>query len=142
LIECGGIVLNLVKFEPKSFILPGSFISFSRNTLTCSKEINFISMSKTTSTVLAFVVGAAAGASLGILYAPDKGINTRDMLTYRLAKYRTWLMELLDELVDGRSLQENEARNEGNKVISDAKEKAESLLRDVEELMGQIKGKK
>jgi gas vesicle protein len=99
-------------------------------------------MSKTTSTVLAFVVGAAAGASLGILYAPDKGINTRDMLTYRLGKYRTWLLELLDELVDGRSLQENEARNEGNKVINDAKEKAESLLRDVEELMGQIKGKK
>ena len=99
-------------------------------------------MSNKSSVFFAFVVGAAAGASLGILYAPDKGINTRDILTYRLAKYRTRLKELLDELVDGRNLQDNEAKNEGKKVINDAKEKAESLLRDVEELMGQIKGKR
>jgi len=99
-------------------------------------------MNNKTSVFFAFVVGAAAGASLGILYAPDKGINTRDILTYRLTKYRSRLMELLDELVEGRNTQDNEARSEGKKVISDAKEKAESLLRDVEELMGQIKGRK
>ena len=99
-------------------------------------------MSKTTSVFLAFAVGVGTGAALGILYAPEKGKNTRDMLTYRLTKYRARLRELLDELVDGRHPQDNEARTEGKKVIDDAREKAENLLRDVEELMGQIKGKK
>ena len=99
-------------------------------------------MSKRSSTLLALVVGLSAGAALGILYAPDKGKNTRDMLTYRLAKYRARLQELLNDMTDGRQFQENEARNEGKRVINDAKEKAESLLRDVEELMGQIKGKR
>ena len=37
---------------------------------------------------------------------------------------------------------DNEAKSEGQKVINNAKEKAEQLLGDVEELMGQIKGKK
>ncbi len=98
-------------------------------------------MSKRSSTLLFFVVGVTAGATLGILYAPDKGRNTRDMLSFRLAKYRARLQELLDERAEGKQSQENEARNEGKRVINDAKEKAESLLRDVEELMGQIKGK-
>jgi gas vesicle protein len=98
-------------------------------------------MSKRSSTLLFFVIGVTAGATLGILYAPDKGSNTRDMLSFRLAKYRARLQELLDER-EGNLSHENEARNEGKRVINDAKEKAESLLRDVEELMGQIKGKK
>jgi gas vesicle protein len=96
-------------------------------------------MSKRSSTLLFFVIGVTAGATLGILYAPDKGRNTRDMLSFRLTKYRARLQELLD--AEGKQFQENEARNEGKRVINDAKEKAESLLRDVEELMGQIKGK-
>ncbi|MBC7922121.1 MAG: YtxH domain-containing protein [Ferruginibacter sp.] len=99
-------------------------------------------MNKQSSLFLAFAVGAATGATLGVLYAPDKGRNTRDTLTYRLTKYHAWLMELLDEVVDGRHLSDNEARNEGKKVINEAKERAESLLRDVEELMGQIKGRR
>ena len=99
-------------------------------------------MSKQSSLFLAFAVGAATGATLGVLYAPDKGTNTRDTLTYRLTKYRVWLKELLDEMMEGKNLLENEARTEGNKVINEAKGKAESLLRDVEELMGQIKGRR
>jgi gas vesicle protein len=73
------------------------------------------------------------------LYAPDKGRNTRDRLTYQLDKYRDRLKELIDELVEGRDSPANNARNEGQKVINDAREKAERLLGDVEHLMGQIR---
>jgi gas vesicle protein len=100
-------------------------------------------MSRSTGTFLAVLVGvftgATVGATLGILYAPDKGKNTRDRLTYQLDKYRDRLKELIDELVEGKDEPANTAKHEGQRVINDAREKAERLLGDVEQLMGQIR---
>lgn len=96
-------------------------------------------MGKTTSTILAFISGAAVGAVAGILYAPDKGSNTRDKLTYLLDKYKNQLQEILNDLVEGSEAFSSEAKTEGEKVITETKAKAERLLEDVDELIGQIK---
>jgi gas vesicle protein len=96
-------------------------------------------MSKSSRTFWAFSTGALAGAILGILYAPDKGENTRDRLAYQLGKYRDQLKQLAEDLVDGGEVHESMAKSDGKKVISDAREKAERLLDDVEALMGKIK---
>ena len=96
-------------------------------------------MSKGSSNLLAFVVGAATGAVLGILYAPDKGSNTRDKLSYQLDKYKKQLEELLEDLINGKMEISSEAKEEGEKVISDARLKAEKLLTDVDDLIDQIK---
>jgi len=96
-------------------------------------------MSKGSSNLLAFVVGAATGAILGILYAPDKGQNTRDKLSYQLDKYKKQLEELLEDLINGKMEISSEAKEEGEKVISDARVKAEKLLTDVDDLIDQIK---
>jgi len=96
-------------------------------------------MGKTTNTVLAFLTGASTGVILGILYAPDKGTNTRDRLSFQLDKYKVKIDELLKEILEGKELVNNNARTEGERVINDAKEKAEQLLEDVDELLGQIK---
>lgn len=88
--------------------------------------------------LLAFVAGAAAGALVGILYAPDKGKSTRDRLSYRLDKYKETLQELIDDLIDGKSEHVSAAKTEGQKVISDAVEHAQQLMDEVDKLKAQI----
>jgi gas vesicle protein len=95
-------------------------------------------MSKNSNSLLTFILGAGIGATLGILFAPDTGNNTRDRLSYQLLRYKEELEELVKELVEGKNLPLNEAKTEGNKVISEAKNKAENLLNDVNRLIEQI----
>lgn len=99
-------------------------------------------MSKNSNNALmAFLAGAAVGAILGVLYAPDKGSNTREKLAFRLDKYKKILEEYLDGLVSGKeSPLTSEAKSQGQKVVSEAKGKAERLLEDVDELLEQIRG--
>jgi gas vesicle protein len=98
-------------------------------------------MSRSSKTLWAFIVGAAAGAVVGILYAPDKGENTRNKLYFQLNKYRDQLKQLINDLVDGKEIPDSMAKSEGKKVVNDTKVKAEKLLEDVEKMMSQIKTK-
>ncbi|MEX0883344.1 MAG: YtxH domain-containing protein [Cyclobacteriaceae bacterium] len=95
-------------------------------------------MSKGNNSILVFALGAGIGSALGVLFAPDSGNNTRDKLSYRLGKYKNELEEIIDDLIEGRSLPDNLAKSEGDKVITEAKTKAENLLNDVNKLIEQI----
>ncbi len=94
-------------------------------------------------TLSAFLFGAAAGTLIGILYAPDKGTNTREKLSFQLDKYRDVLQELVNDFVSGKETPlTSEAKSQGQRVVDEAKNKAERLLEDVDELLEQIRGKK
>lgn len=95
-------------------------------------------MSKNSNSFVAFVIGAGVGAALGILFAPDAGNNTRDKLSFKLSKYKKELESLVEDLVEGKETHLNEAKTEGKRVISEAKNKAENLLSDVNKLIDQI----
>lgn len=98
-------------------------------------------MSKRTSHLFAFIAGAAVGTALGILYAPDKGVNTRNKLTFQLDKYRAKLKEMIEQLANEKDTAISSAKAEGHKVISETKNKAERLLEDVDDLINQIRSK-
>lgn len=99
-------------------------------------------MSKRTDILLAVAAGAAVGAALGVLYAPEKGRETRDKLSFKLEKYRDMLLDLIQELMVDKENMPSAAKSEGQKVIRDAKDKAERLLVDVDSLINQINSKK
>lgn len=95
-------------------------------------------MNKGTVSFLSLITGAAVGLAVGVLFAPDTGSNTRGRVSYNLFRFKAALEDILKEL-QSEDLPESAARSEGERVISDAKNKAEELLKDVETLIGQIK---
>jgi len=99
-------------------------------------------MNKKTTAIISFLSGAAAGAAFGLLFAPDKGRGTRDRLSFLLEKYRDSFRDLTDEMLAGKETSTSQAKSDGQRVIKDAKTKAEQLLSDVDSLINQINSRK
>ena len=94
-------------------------------------------MSNNSKLVSALLIGAAAGAVLGLLFAPDKGSETRK-------KIRKEGEDLLDELSDKIEEGKDALMGLKEKAMSKAQEwkgKAEDLKDEAEAELNHVKGK-
>ncbi len=70
----------------------------------------------TTKTLLGFIAGAAVGAALGILFAPDKGTETRRKISEQSNDLADNLKGKFTDLVDGVKEKFSNAKAEAEDV--------------------------
>jgi gas vesicle protein len=73
---------------------------------------------KTSKILLSVLAGVAAGAALGILFAPEKGERTRKKILNKGEDYADALKEKFDDLADTISDKYESIREEAGALVS------------------------
>ena len=97
---------------------------------------------KSSGFIVGLISGAAIGSTIGFLFAPDKGENTRDRISYRLNTYLDDLTRMIEKIRYENQVV-SDAKKEGELVVEEAQKRAEDLISEAEELLKNIgEGKK
>ena len=88
-----------------------------------------------------FLVGGAAGFSLGLLLAPDEGRQLRRRVAYLLDRWAADLSGLLDRL-ETPSAESSVARARADALVADAREQAARLLDEADALIADARSRR
>ena len=87
--------------------------------------------------ILGIVAGVAVGAAIGILFAPKKGVDTRNTISKKTNNYKDDLKSKISEFVDGLTGKISNVKNEALELTDKAmtkyqrsKEEAKSLYEE------------
>jgi gas vesicle protein len=80
--------------------------------------------------VLGIVAGVAVGAIIGILFAPDKGWNTRKRISKKGEDIVDDLREKFDEFLDSLSVKVDEAKEQAGDFAEKTKSKVSEAKRE------------
>jgi gas vesicle protein len=75
----------------------------------------------------AVLLGAAAGAVLGILFAPDKGSETRKKIAKKTGDFGDTVRNKFNELGEAISEKYDSIRGEANDIMEKTKDKAQNV---------------
>ncbi len=81
--------------------------------------------------VLSAVVGVAAGAVLGMLFAPAKGSATRKRVAGKITDYAEDVQENLNEYIDATTEEYDTIKKGAVSLVNKGKEKAASVARAI-----------
>lgn len=70
------------------------------------------------------LIGAAAGTILGILFAPEKGLDTRKKISKKSSDLKDSLKTKFNDLVDTIAEQIESSKSEAESLMEEGKEKA------------------
>lgn len=94
-------------------------------------------------TLLALLTGAAIGAGIGILYAPEKGSKTRKNISKSAQKAQKELTKQLKETTNSLSTKASAARlsfeDKLEDTISSASHKADDVLKALEDKLEELR---
>ena len=79
------------------------------------------------------LIGAAAGAVVGILFAPEKGIDTRKLLGKKGLDLKDTLKSKINDLVDGIADHFENAKSEADSLVENGKDKMASAKAQIKQ---------
>ena len=87
---------------------------------------------KTGKSIISILGGVAVGTALGVLFAPDKGTNTRKKISKKGNDLKNKAKETLVEVADNVSEKYNTALDKGHELAKEVKENINGFSTKIE----------